>query len=119
RATWQGFFIHYAGLHANLVFIMMWGVPMMTESMGLSSAQAGLVHTVNSLAMMVGSPFHGKISSRAGRNRDLAAFFLSLLHLTAGMLFFATPNPRGLAMIIDLVILISSCSSSSKYGFEQ
>ena len=43
RATWQGFFIHYAGLHANLVFIMMWGVPMMTESMGLSSAQAGMV----------------------------------------------------------------------------
>src|SRR5699024_11070882 len=58
RATWQGFFIHYAGLHANLVFIMMWGVPMMTESMGLSSAQAGLVLTVNSLAMIVVSPYY-------------------------------------------------------------
>lgn len=119
RATWQGFFIHYAGLHANLVFIMMWGVPMMTESMGLSSAQAGLVLTVNSLAMMVISPFHGKISSRAGRNRDLAAFFLSLLHLAAWILFFATPSPRGLAVIIGMAILIAICSPASNYGFDQ
>ena len=119
RTTWQGFFIHYAGLHANLVFLMMWGVPMMTESMGLTSAQAGLVITINSIAMVVISPFHGRLSSRAGRNRDLAAFVLSVFHLLAWVWFFMSPDSRGFITIIVMVIIIAISSPSSNYGFDQ
>lgn len=119
RATWQGFFIHYAGLHANLVFIMMWGVPMMTESMGLSSAQAGMVLTINSIAMVIISPFHGRLSSFAGRNRDLAALLFSLFHLAAWFWFFSSSDPRGLVAVIIMVIIIAIASPSSNYGFDQ
>src|SRR5699024_5678255 len=119
RATWQGFFIHYAGLHANLVFIMMWGVPMMTESMGFSSAQAGMVLTINSIAMIIVSPFHGRVSSLSGRHRDLSAFFLSLMHLLAWLWFFSSPSPRGLAVIIAMMVLMALSSPSSNYGFDQ
>ena len=119
RATWQAFFIHYTGLHANLVFLMMWGVPMMTESMGLSSAQAGMVITINSIAMVIVSPFHGRISARAGRNRDLAALFLSVMHLAAWVWFFSSSDPRGIAAIIIMVILIALSSPASNYGFDQ
>lgn len=119
RATWQAFFIHYTGLHANLVFLMMWGVPMMTESMGLSSAQAGMVITINSIAMVIVSPFHGRLSARAGRNRDLAALFLSVMHLAAWVWFFSSSDPRGLIAIIIMVILIALSSPASNYGFDQ
>ena len=119
RATWQGFFIHYAGLHANLVCIMMWGVPMLTEAMGFSSAQAGMVLTINSIAMIIVSPFHGRLSSLSGRHRDISAFVLSLLHLLAWLWFFSSPSPRGLAVIIAMMILMALSSPSSNYGFDQ
>src|SRR5699024_2073348 len=170
RATWQGFFIHYAGLHANLVFIMMWGVPMMTEAMGFSSAQAGMVLTINSIAMIIVSPSHGRLSSLSGRHRDnsafvlsllpllawllffyspsprrprvtiamiivspfhgrlsslscrlrvISSFVLSLLHLLAWLWFFSSPSPRGLAVIIAMMILMALSSPSSNYGFDQ
>ena len=34
--AWQAFFIHWVGLAATNVFVMLWGMPMMTAGLGLS-----------------------------------------------------------------------------------
>src|SRR5699024_4419531 len=55
----------------------------------------------------------------SGRHRDLSAFFLSLMHLLAWLWFFSSPSPRGLAVIIAMMVLMALSSPSSNYGFDQ
>nr|WP_253255400.1 MFS transporter [Corynebacterium striatum] len=50
--AWQGFFIHFCGLLGATVFVMLWGMPFMTEGLGISKMQAGTVLTFYTICMI-------------------------------------------------------------------
>ena len=63
--AWQAFFIHWVGLAATNVFVMLWGIPMMTAGMGFSKTSAGWLLTWFTVCMVLVGPVHGRLSSRA------------------------------------------------------
>lgn len=117
--AWQAFFIHFSALHIALVFAMLWGVPLMTEAMGLSSATAGFMLTLNSIFLVILGPLHGRISSRLGKQRDIMAVIFGVFHLLAWVWFFATPQPRGLVAVGVMTFIIAVCCPAANYGFDQ
>lgn len=44
--AWRAYFIHYSGMLPLVVFVMLWGMPMMTQGMELSKGEASLVLTL-------------------------------------------------------------------------
>lgn len=116
--AWQAFFMHYTGLIVMPVFIMLWGVPMMTQAMGMSPTSAGLILTINTVCLVLFSPLHGRISQRLGRNRDLAVIGFAVFHLTAWGLFFAASTPRGAVAAGVMSAVMAMCFPTSNYGFD-
>nr|WP_197276304.1 MFS transporter [Corynebacterium deserti] len=115
---WQGFFIHYVLMVWQNVFALMWGVPMMTLGMGLSSTQAGLVLSVNTLCMVIAGPIIGIISARTGYRRDVVAIGLSFLQAGAWLVFMLSGAPRGLLAMILVNIALGLTTPASGFGFD-
>lgn len=115
---WQGFFIHYINMVPQVVFLMLWGVPLMTLGMGLSPAQAGLVLSLNTVAVVCAGPLHGIISARLGAKRDLFALFCTITIGVAWIIFMLPTTPRGIGAIIVVNIIVGSLTSASNYGFD-
>lgn len=115
---WVGFFIHYTCMLPQVVFTLLWGVPMMTLGMGLSSQNAALVLTINTVATASVGPLHGFISSRMGPRRDLAALVFTLGIGASWLIFFYSESPHGLVAIILVNIVTAAFTPSANYGFD-
>ncbi|MFR9853410.1 MFS transporter [Corynebacterium striatum] len=114
--AWQGFFIHFCGLLGATVFVMLWGMPFMTEGLGISKVQAGTVLTFYTICMITLGPIHGKISSRAQGFRDWMALFFTTLNIMSWTAFFLWGN--SFLSLFILMVAISLCSPCSNYGFD-
>lgn len=115
---WQGFFNHYSGMLFQIVFTLLWGVPMMTLGMGLSPATVGLVLTLNTVASVCAGPILGPISARLGSNRILATFVMSGSIGVTWLVFFTPDEPRGVVAIIIVNIIMAAFTPSSNLGFD-
>ena len=117
--AWNSFFIHFSGMLAAPVFVMMWGMPMMTQAMGLSDAAAGIVLTLNTVFMVLTGPIHGRISARLSGVRDWVALAFAATHIVCWMLFFATGSPRGFWVIVVMMFVMALLQPVSNYGFDK
>lgn len=115
---WQAFFIHYTSMLFQINFNLLWGAPMMTEGMGLTAANVGVVLTVSTLVGAVTGPLVGVISQRAGQNRDLVALTSTLIQGATWMIFFLSPTPRGLGAVLVVIVIIAMFTLTSNYGFD-
>lgn len=115
---WLGFFIHYTCMLPQIVFTLLWGVPLMTVGMGLSPAAAALVLTINTIATVSVGPLHGLISSRMGDRRSIAAIIFTLGIGLSWFLFFLAESPHGIAVIIVVNIVTAAFTPSANYGFD-
>lgn len=115
---WQGFFNHYASMMPQIVFTLLWGVPMMTLGMGLSPSTVGMVLSINVVASMVAGPILGPISARMGSNRVVAAIIFAGCIGLAWVIFFLPAEPRGVTAIIVVNIVMALFTPSSNYGFD-
>lgn len=116
--AWQGFFIHGAGMLNQIVFTLLWGVPLMTLGLGLSAGQAGVVLIFNTVATISAGPALGAISQRAGYNRDLAAAALSGLIGVSWAVFLLSEQPPSMIAAIVLNVIMAACTPSSNFGFD-
>lgn len=115
---WEGFFIHFSTMLPQATFTLLWGLPLMTLGLGLSSQTAGLVLTVNTATIMAAGPVMGLLSARLGAHRDVAVVIAILVLIAGWAWFFLSPSPRGLAAIIALNILTAGLTPTSNYGFD-
>ena len=115
---WQGFFNHYSGMLIQIVFTLLWGVPLMTLGMGLSAATVGLVLTINTIASVCAGPLLGFVSSRLGRHRIIATIVLAGVIGIAWIIFFLPEEPRGVTAIILLNIVMALFTPVSNFGFD-
>lgn len=116
--VWLAFLIHATCMTPLTTFTLLWGLPMMTQGMGLSPAVAGLVLTVNTIVSFAIGPFHGFVSSRLGRHRDIAAFVFALGLGLTWVIFFWTDKPRGLIAVIVALVCMSILTPAANYGFD-
>lgn len=114
--AWQAFFIHWVGLAATNVFVMLWGMPMMTAGLGFSKTEAGWVLTWFSVCMVLVGPLHGKISSRASGYRPWLALGFVAVNISVWMVFFLAGGSY-LSLFI-LISLVSLCTPVANYGFD-
>lgn len=114
--AWQAFFVHFSGLMPVNVFILLWGMPLMVEGLGLSEAQAGTLLTINTIALIFIGPLHGRISARARDGRDFAALGFVLFHLAAWTVFFWLADNFFSMLIMGLIMAL--CGPAANYGFD-
>lgn len=116
--AWQAFFIHWAGMLNQIVFTLIWGVPLMSLGMGMSAAQVGMVLTINTIASVCSSFILGPISQRAGRHRDLAVIALAGTIGVSWLIFLWPEEPRSMAAIIILNVIMALFTPTSNFGFD-
>ncbi|MHC2798310.1 MFS transporter [Corynebacterium hesseae] len=114
--AWQAFFIHWIGLGATNVFVMLWGVPLMTAGMDFSKTSAGWILTWFSVCMVLVGPLHGKLSSRASGFRPWLALGFVATHCAVWALFFLFGGSY-LSLFI-LISLVALCTPVANYGFD-
>ena len=110
--------MHYSCLMFQLVFLMMWGFPLITLGMGLSSEQAGAVLAINTVVTVASGPLHGMFSARLGATRHWAVVVFSTTIVLTWVVFFATGTPRGMAAIVVVNVVVALCAASANYGFD-
>lgn len=115
---WQGFFNHYSSMLLQIVFTLLWGVPLMTLGMGLSATTVGMVLTINVISSIVAGPILGPISARLAHNRVIAAFIFAGAIGTAWIIFFLPAEPRGVLAIIIVNIVMALFTPTSNFGFD-
>ncbi|KKO80613.1 MFS transporter permease [Corynebacterium minutissimum] len=114
--AWQAFFIHWVGLAATNVFVMLWGMPMMTAGMGFSKTSAGWALTWFTVCMILVGPVHGRLSSRTRGFRPWLALGFVAIHCAVWVLFFLFGGSY-LSLII-LISVVSLCTPVANYGFD-
>jgi len=114
--AWQAFFIHWVGLVATNVFVMLWGMPMMTAGLNFSKTAAGWVFTWFSVCMVLVGPLHGKLSSRASGYRPWLTLGFVAVNITVWVVFFLAGGSY-LSLFI-LISLVALCTPVANYGFD-
>ena len=114
--AWQAFFIHWVGLAATNVFVMLWGIPMMTAGMGFSKTSAGWLLTWFTVCMVLVGPVHGRLSSRARGFRLWLALGFVAIHCVVWFLFFLFGGSY--FSLIILISVVSLCTPVANYGFD-
>lgn len=116
---WEAFFTHWIALVHQMNFTLLWGVPLMTMALGLDRHTAGIVLVVNTVVTVLAGPFAGIISARMGQRRALFALWCSLLNTTLWVLFFCSPTPPALWMIVCLNATFTLVTPVSNFGFDE
>ncbi|MGP9725239.1 MFS transporter [Corynebacterium sp. AOP40-9SA-29] len=116
-ACWLGFFIHFT-LMSQVVFTLLWGVPLMTLGQGLSEAQASGILVINMVVSVLVGPVMGVISGRAGRRRPEVALVATLIVASTWVVFFLSPDPRGLVAVAVVNIIVPALAPVANYGFD-
>lgn len=108
RVCWHGFFVHWTGLGALVVFTLLWGLPIMTLGLGLPADQAGLALSLGTLASVAVGPIVGLLSARFYNRRMQIVMFFSITGWL-GWLWFFTSAPTG--------VLWAACLMNIVMGF--
>ncbi|MGV0868420.1 MFS transporter [Corynebacterium kalidii] len=116
-ACWLGFFIHFT-LMSQIVFTLLWGVPLMTLGMGLSESEASGILVLNMVVSVLVGPVLGVISARAGRRRPEVVIVATLAVAVSWVVFFASPDPRSLVAVAVVNVIVPGLAPAANYGFD-
>ncbi|WP_080793978.1 MFS transporter [Corynebacterium pacaense] len=117
---WQGLFTHWTNMFPLVVFQLLWGMPMMTLGLGLSTAQVGMVLTLSTIGNVIGGPFAGITSARLGRRRDAFALGTAVLQALLWTYLFFPATPHGNAFLAAAVVsfFAGMIVPAANFGFD-
>ncbi|MCG7279415.1 MFS transporter [Corynebacterium imitans] len=116
--AWEAFFIHGWVIFWMFSFSLLWGVPLMTQGMELSEAQAGTALILFSVGNVIAAPIMGVVSARLGVRRDLASLWIGAIVPIAFAVLFASPEPRGFGAALVVTSLLGLCMPAGNFGFD-
>ncbi|WP_026162160.1 MFS transporter [Corynebacterium ulceribovis] len=117
-ATWTGFFAHFIGLQHMCIFVLLWGMPLMTLGQGLTPNQASSVLVLNAIGMIVFSPVVGMLSARFGLNRWMLVITATLLLAGSFIGFFLQASPRSFTAVAVLSVILAMFTPFANVGFD-
>ncbi|MEZ2188722.1 nitrate/nitrite transporter [Corynebacterium sp. CCM 9204] len=117
-ACWQGFFTHFTCIFPQIVFTLIWGVPLMSLGLGLSQSQISTVLVANMVVIMIASPLAGLVSGRVGRGRD-GLVLASAVILAGGWVWFLLPAaPRSFTVLMAVNLMMAVVSPAGNFAFD-
>lgn len=118
RVCWHGFFVHWTGLGALVVFTLLWGLPIMTLGLGLTADKAGLALSLGTLASVMVGPIVGLLSARFYNHRMQVVMLFSVTGWL-GWLWFFTAAPTGVLWAACLMnIIMGFTGPVANLGFD-
>ena len=117
-ACWQGFFTHFTCIFPQIVFTLIWGVPLMSLGLGLSPSQISTALVANMVVIMIASPLAGLVSGRAGRSRDYLVVASAVILAGIWVWFLSPSEPRGYALLMVVNLIMALVSPAGNFAFD-
>ena len=125
RAAWAhpgtrlAFWSHFTAPFAGTAFVLLWGMPFLTEGEGLSTTQAAAIISVYVVSGMVLGPLIGELSRRNPNQRTVALVLPAVgSQLFAWLVVIAFPGPTPHWMLYVLAIALATGGPASMIAFD-
>jgi len=117
--TRLGFWTHFTTPFAGTAFMMLWGIPFLTNGEGLSIGAASLVTTVYVLFGILFGPVLGTLSARHPTSRSLMLVLPTIaLQLLVWLAVILWPGQAPLWLLILLAIALATGGPASMVAFD-
>ncbi|MDO5701221.1 MAG: MFS transporter [Bowdeniella nasicola] len=116
--TWLGFFTHFTLMFSANVFLILWGMPLLTLGQGYSTATAAALISINSLAGIVAGPLIASAIVRHPMQRS--SLVLALIAVTAAswLIVLVGGDVRPVWMWAAHVVVLACAGAGSSIGFD-
>src|SRR5699024_10990254 len=118
RAAWSGFFLHWMSLVTVNSFLFMWGVPYMSEGLGISTAEVGTLLTVNVVIMVALGPLIGVLTGRFPRRRPLLGGVTGGILALVWTATLLAPGELTAWQVLPLSVALACGSATCSVGFD-
>lgn len=124
RSTWMhpgtrlGFFTHMGTMFSVTAFMLMWGVPYLTNAQGLSSGAAGGVVSFGVLATLASGPVIGFLTGRFPVRRSWMVITIIVASAALWTIVLVRDEPSPVWLLSLLVLVIAVGGPSSAIGFD-
>lgn len=117
---WQGVFNHWVSMGPVMVFLLLWGTPMLNLGLQMSSAEVGTVLTFFAIATVITGPLSGFVSARLGSRRGIIGFVTPMVQalLWIVLLSFGAKVEHSLVFVCVIMFAISFSSPVANFGFD-
>ncbi|MET8679835.1 MFS transporter [Streptomyces sp. NPDC004647] len=117
--TRLGMWVHFTTQFPAMVFLLLWGMPFLVESQGLSRAVAGELLTLVVLSNMAIGLTYGQIIARHHRARTpLALGTVGMTALLWGTVLAWPGGPAPMWLLVSLCLVLGGCGPASMIGFD-
>jgi cyanate permease len=116
--TRLGFFTHMGTQFSVTVFALMWGVPYLTVSQGLSRSAAGTLLSISVVAAIASGIVIGILTGRHPHRRSWLVLGIIGSNALVWTVVLALPGPAPLWLLVTLVLVISVGGPGSMVGFD-
>lgn len=116
--TWLGLSTHFVTGFAPMTFLLLWGVPFLTEGQGRTAAEASAMLVVVTVGGLAGAPLVGSFTARHPLRRSWMALAIVGLTVLAWFFVLIFPAPRPLWQLVILAVTLGLCGPASMIGFD-
>ncbi|MCL6424209.1 MFS transporter [Brachybacterium sp. JHP9] len=116
--AWAGMFAHWVTLFSVNVYVVMWGVPLLTQGHGATPGTVSLLLSIQVLAGMVFGPVIGALSGRFPQRRVLLVAVTVAVHLAGWIVMLAWPGQHSTALLIAFSCTMALGAAASGLGFD-
>ena len=106
--VWPGFWINFGMAGGLFAFAGLWGIPLLRDSFNLSRDEASVYTTITLVSLAVGTFTAGWISDRIGLRKPVILISAGIYALSWLALIYLPWQPGVLAMILFMLIGITS-----------
>ena len=124
-ASWRepgtrlGLWVHFTTQFPAMVFLLLWGLPVLVEAQGLSRATAGDLLTLVVLSTMVVGPVYGQVVARHHAARLPLALGTVLATATVWAATLVHPGDHApMWLLMTLCTVLGACGPASMLGFD-
>lgn len=125
RAAWAhpgtrlAFWTHFTTPFAGTAFLLLWGMPYLTEGEGMSKAAAAGLLSLNVIVAMALGPILGELSRRVPTRRSLALVLPSIgVQVIAWIAVAVWPGPAPVWLLAVLVVCLGAGGPASMIAFD-
>lgn len=116
--TWLGLSTHFVTGFAPMTFLLLWGVPFLTEGQSRTAGEASALLVVVTVGGVAGAPLVGSFTARHPLRRSWMALAIVGLTVLAWFVVLVLPAPRPLWQLIVLALTLGLCGPASMIGFD-
>ncbi|UXA11869.1 MFS transporter [Mycobacterium sp. SMC-8] len=116
--TRLGFFTHMGTQFSITVFALMWGLPYLTETQGLSPGLAGGLLSLSVVTAIGAGVLIGFLTGRYPHRRSRMVLIIIASNAIAWSVVLALPDAAPLWLLVALVMVISVGGPGSMVGFD-